>query len=566
MRIERLVLKNFRSHTETVLEFDRYNFLRGPNASGKSSIQMALEYLLTGRCVMTDAAGRGVESLIRAGEKELEVSATLAGGHKICRRRSGKSQIVEIDGRKTPVDVAEAFLAKQIGRPELLSAVLNVDRFVEMSAAEQVRLLAQAVPADRTALPADISEALRALNEPEPRSVGVAEMDFAYRHYRELLAEAAHTLDGLEQTAKPDTTELPPALEVESKLQELRQEKERLMGQAQNAEQCWQNAQPRSSLAPKQSEMVPSEEARAAGLQRELDELNTEHKIIGLWITAIEKANGCCPTCGQAIGQVTKTERVHALRDRREELEALMQGTREELLDCSGAACAESPQESSFLHALRSDVLEGRLAILTERIAKAERVLERIRQVQTTKEKWEAGEEEKLRLQSRVNYLQKLVSYFAPEGPATAASRNGIRSVVDNVNQYLGVFGYACNLSFDPYEINVRVDKTASFGLAVKQLSESERFRFGVAFQVALAMATGLRFVVIDRADALDVERRRMLTSLLVRDELDQAVILATGEAAPPALAPPEVRFLDLTKCVNDSEHAGKNGSTAGSA
>lgn len=38
MKIVRLVLKNFRSHQETVLELDRFNFVRGPNGCGKSSI------------------------------------------------------------------------------------------------------------------------------------------------------------------------------------------------------------------------------------------------------------------------------------------------------------------------------------------------------------------------------------------------------------------------------------------------------------------------------------------------------------------------------------------------
>ncbi len=78
-----LTLKNFRSHQEAVLELDRFNFIRGPNGCGKSSIQMALEYLFTGRCEMTDAAGRGAEALIRARAKELEVSAILENGDMI---------------------------------------------------------------------------------------------------------------------------------------------------------------------------------------------------------------------------------------------------------------------------------------------------------------------------------------------------------------------------------------------------------------------------------------------------------------------------------------------------
>lgn len=49
-----------------------------------------------------------------------------------------------------------------------------------------------------------------------------------------------------------------------------------------------------------------------------------------------------------------------------------------------------------------------------------------------------------------------------------------------------------------------------------------------MAFQIALAMAMGLRFVVTDRADLLDKERRRTLTVLLLNSKLDLAVVDAT--------------------------------------
>jgi len=60
MRILTLTLKNFRSHQKTVLDLDRFNFVRGTNGCGKSSIQMALEYLFTGRCDMTMRPAEGL--------------------------------------------------------------------------------------------------------------------------------------------------------------------------------------------------------------------------------------------------------------------------------------------------------------------------------------------------------------------------------------------------------------------------------------------------------------------------------------------------------------------------
>ena len=115
MRITTLTLKDFCSHTETVLELDRYNFIRGPDGCGKSSIQMALEYLFTGRGQMTDAAGRGAEALIRTGTKELEVLVTLENVETIRRRRTQRSHVVELNGKRVPVDAAEALLEKRFG-------------------------------------------------------------------------------------------------------------------------------------------------------------------------------------------------------------------------------------------------------------------------------------------------------------------------------------------------------------------------------------------------------------------------------------------------------------------
>src|SRR5260370_7349571 len=181
MRILTLTLKNFRSHQETILDLDRFKFVRGPNASGKSSIQMALEYLFTGRCEITDDAGRGAESLIRTGAKELEVSATLGGGETICRRRTPRSHIVELDGNRVPVDAAEASLEKRFGSADVLSALLNAGRFVEMSEAQQKRLLAQGVDAGEAEIPEDIVNALRAMNQAQPTLTSIPAPQASHR-------------------------------------------------------------------------------------------------------------------------------------------------------------------------------------------------------------------------------------------------------------------------------------------------------------------------------------------------------------------------------------------------
>ncbi len=298
MRILTLTLKNFRSHHETVLELDRFNFIRGPNGCGKSSIQMALEYLFTGRCELTDAAGRGAEALIRAGAKELEVSATLEDGETICRRRTPRSHIVEINRRRVPVDAAKTFIAKRFGSADVLSVVLNTGRFIGMSEAERKRLLAQVADAGGADISQEIFDTLRSTDGAPPR-----------------------------------------------------------------------------------------------------------------------------PTCPADVEAI-----------------------------------------QSQLHDLRTEV----------------------------------------------NSVLRTLGHLEKPGLPSA--------------------------------------------LPLKQQSKSEQFRLGIAFQIAVAAVTGIRFTVIDSADILDKERRKMLTRLLLTSELDQAIVLATSEEAPPSTVPDGVKFLDLGEGLKPSE------------
>src|SRR5713226_8432470 len=120
------------------------------------------------------------------------------------------------------------------------------------------------------------------------------------------------------------------------------------------------------------------------------------------------------------------------------------------------------------------------------------------------------------------------------------------RSFTEDLNRHLAGFGFTCKIALEPFEIRLSPSKDNHLSLSLKHLSESEQFRFGVAFQIALAIVTGLRFVVIDRADVLDKEKRKMLTSLLLNSKLDQAIVLATSDEVPPLGVPQGVKFLSL--------------------
>jgi chromosome segregation ATPase len=581
MKIPRLVLKNFRSHQDTVLELDRFNFIRGPNGSGKSSIQLALEYLFTGRCELTDAAGRGAEALIRSGEKELEVSATLESGETLCRRRTPRSQIVEVNGKRVPLDAAETFLTKQFGSLDVLSAVLNADRFVEMSEAEQQRFLAQLVEAGKVEIPPEISDALRAIDEKPPRLASVADVEAAHRRFYELRTEAGRTLKALGLMEKRDVpSDLPSVQEVRSRLEELRQQKERLIAQKAESDACWQNAQARLKqvqaeieeasseiLSPSQEQellQLESQRSHAEQLHQELAELLAEQRTVENALATARGLKDKCPTCGQPISATAKATEVETLGARFSDIEALIQGAREELNEFGDSEVATSrleshrralarraklAEEQSLVQAVQKPGvadLESRMTILAERINKGERVLEKAQQGHSAQQAWEAHVREKSNLERRVGLLDQLVEFLGPNGAMMAQASGRIGSFAHTLNTHVAAFGYACNFALDPFEIQVISSPADHSGFSLKQISESERFRFSIAFQLAVATVAGIRFVVIDRADVLDKEKRKLLTTLLLNSNIEQAIVLATGEEGTSPQVPEGVRFLRL--------------------
>ena len=578
MRIRQLILKNFRSHRETLLDLDRFNFIRGANGCGKSSIQMALEYLFTGRCRLTDGAGRGAEALIRIGEKELEVSATLEGGETISRRRTRKSQMVEINGKRVPVDTAESFLTKHFGPTDTLAAVMNVGHFGEMSETEQRRALAQMIAAGKTDILDEIRHALRDINEEMPRLESVTDIEAAYKRFCDLHAEAIFALKDSVQPEKCAT--LSASQRVES-AQELPRVPQQQMGWLallkSDADTCWRNAQPASRQADEEMDYslleIPSlwEDEQlhqgdsptecAKELRRNLADLAAEREAVQASLTVRQNLKDECPTCGQAISETAKVKAIDAVREKLTDLQGDIQRAREELNcygDPEGAASSPADHHRALAeqrHLLGSEFggpatrkpdaakVGGR-----ERTNGGERVDVKRPQPEIAKECREAYASEKSALDQKLSILDQLIEYFGPNGSIMKQAGSQMELFKEKLNSQLAALGYRCRLTLEPFEIRVGSCAFGEPGLLLKQLSESECFRFGIAFQIALAAVTGIRFVVIDRADVLDRPRRRELTALLLSNEIDQAIVLATGEEPAPLSVPAGVKFIDLAQ------------------
>jgi len=237
---------------------------------------------------------------------------------------------------------------ERFGSADVLSAVLNAGRFIEMSEAEQKRFLAQMVEARKMDIPDEIGDALRAPNEEAPRFASVGDVEAAYRRFYELRTEANRSLKALGQMEKPDTpSDLPTVQEVKGKLEDLRQQRERLVAEKADAAASWENAQERliqvraeieevssEILSPCQEQallQLESQRSHAEKLRQELTGLIAEQKAIETSLAALQGLKGKCPACRRPISEELKTKEMEALRERFADLEGLIQGAKEEL-------------------------------------------------------------------------------------------------------------------------------------------------------------------------------------------------------------------------------------------
>ncbi len=142
------------------------------------------------------------------------------------------------------------------------------------------------------------------------------------------------------------------------------------------------------------------------------------------------------------------------------------------------------------------------------------------------------------------------MKYFGADGELRPLLvGNKLTGFNDAINKVLERFEFSCVMNLEPFGIVVTTGAQSAQPRQLDQLSESEAFRFGVAFQIALAEATGVKLVVIDRADLLLPGVQRFLNAALMESDLDQAFILAAKEDLELKQLPPTgVKIFDLEK------------------
>lgn len=601
MKIDTLKLTAFRSHRNTELSLARINIVKGRNAAGKSSLQMAIEYALTGRCALTDGAGRGAEALIQHGAQQFAVELTMSHGATIQASHSkADGTLIVIDHATHPAagKQAQKWIEDWYGPLPVLSAVLNAGRFLEMSATEQKALLANALASEPVSMDAEILKLGAGVIPGLLSKVDSATVvDGLHKQCYDLRTQVNRDLKHLGVLTAPEIpADMPNAATVSERITKITSERNQVVAQRAKKmaeyeaarQQGERSAERRRHLDTQrrqtEGETIATSEdlaklqklaaraKEAAQLDAGIAELQRKVNSGYDMVTSLKGAQQAkdCPTCGRpmegqdnraAIAQMEEKE----LPQLQEQLKAA-QTTRMKLGDPATAAerlerHRQAMERLGEIHAELETLApsaavdppdltaeDGSIRALDKRLAKGREVEQQVLKLEGAKKHYDETARLKQVLATKAEALERLVEYFGDKGPLKAALVGGrMPAFRERINQVLERFGFSCAFELEPYLLQVQTIDGAHLR-DLRQLSESEAYRFGIAFQIALAEATNVRLVIIDRADILQPDARRFLTEALMASELAQAIVLVTGE---PTGEYPEIRDVKFIELVN---------------
>lgn len=593
MYIKTLHIKNWRSHSATSFTFGKFNLLRGPNNSGKSSVAQAIEYVLTGRCAGLTENGAGADKYLTLGRKgggaEIEAHIAVNKGLQYTLKRTrtpstGSLTLSNGSGQPIAGRQAEEFLGELGLEKDAVSAALRAGRFLALSKDAQKELLADVLkPADAN-VPEEIREALGlyftvggAANA--PATMGLETVRALEKSSITTRAECTAALRELgEPEAVPERpADQPTASQCMKRLDGLRMEQNSLVREKQVLQNSWADRvrQGREALAklPQARERVLDNAEEAACLkiienepkiianQELLDRLRFEIAGLEQDIKTASKKAGKCPTCGHAVETEDLITRyqggISARKSRIPTLEGMLPGEPlhkiKETLRAHREAVIEVERLKKLLSELPADEPapdttehDRKIAELEERMKKGQEVVADIVRQESARALYLKVIENRQRLESKREAADKVAKWAGPSGVQATMSGENLPAFVKTMDQTLARFGYSVAIFMEPYSIEIlRIKDGHVTSIDPYLLSESEQYRFSVAFQVALAKVTGIGFVVLDRADVLVGDNRGTLIEALLKSGLDQVFVLASAADRVPVF--PEIKVFDLS-------------------
>ncbi len=582
MKLASINLKSFRSASNLELGCPApVIYVCGRNGAGKSSVREGIRWALRGVCSATDKKGSGWEVLIPGSRTMASAGVQIQYPFvaSVLRTYENGQRALTLDGRQNEITLVQGAIYELMKTtPEFLDACLETSYFLDLHHAESK----------------DFILGLLKIRIPyEGRELTLDEMDALHdRAFKERTGAKAilktHKVPTIPVSSWGDAP--PTVADIESKLAGLTEELRALERTADTSKGKREALQAQLEVVQHHIRRDQQQQAPDPGavprLQTRVDRLLYEiHKaqekarkpvpvpapedrgnvaVVCDNLTAHKPSKGCVldPGVECRTPKIIFTNRVKWYKEREAaeeapeapekvspEPQALTTALQAELVEVraqlrdamSQEASYKAGQESLELRKSEMEALQAQLAslpvgtmaadstqieALRARIAKGKIVLEAVKTYWRDLEAHTKGLQKQAQLQGEVERLEKLVADLGPGGLRVKALEQQVGSFEAEINQVTGAFGWNVSFQISPWDVLVNSRPLEAY-------SESERFRIGIGFQVAVAIVSGLKFMVVDRLDMLDAKNRAMVTKMLITlagKELDQVVILSTRE------------------------------------
>jgi hypothetical protein len=607
MKFKTLAIEGFRSHTKTLLEFERITAIRGENAVGKTTIEDAFGFLLAGRTMSTGANGQGADKLINKDSDKAVITAELEDGVKM------RASLTEKGGRSFQVKNGAL---KELPR-DVWSCLCSTRYFARMRPEEQRGLLSTLVVPPDAEMPAAALEVLGPAFKPSDSVLWDIEQGYSIAF--EQRTDVGRRIRDWREPEKPSDQEIDvegvrEQIRVrQGELDQARERRAAMLGGVEELKALRQAIEKNEEMQREKLDDAKSEHARAStdllsaetmerlkGLAAKKPEYTRLSKLLiqqiaeaNLAVTAVEKAGeiekhaGKCPTCGQAVTEEVltaiyqplidangraqrardetqaklreldvadgefrdaefKLERHNEAKVKIKRLDAKIEAAEYELEKLAGQRKELDGEDSAIPAAVDTTEVDALIADLERRIERGWTIHTDASRAQQRRADYEAAWATRKELDVEKARLDRACEVLGPKGVRVQMLEKYVREFAGNMNGILMTWGYTIDLSLEPYTFRLERSgpHAGKWQIDLDMLSESEKLRFGIGFQIALAIHLGVGFVVIDQMDMLDLASRRALFNWLLSDErIEQAVLLVTDEKLEAPAAPGTVFY-----------------------
>ena len=569
----KVTLSNFRSFEAAEFDLAGLTVVHGPNGSGKSSLLQSLATTVLGRNAWTDRAGRGLAGQIREGAAEavlrVEGFPTANGEAALARTITHGTQTLEVEGFAGNSSAQQKALLDRIGAAEgIVSLALGVERFIDIPTKDQTEILARVtgrgltmedIEAHFARHGIDLGEACLHFAD-EAETITADDLELAYKSAFQTRAGTKKRLSDLEARAKvavpPPTPGAIKEPEIRKRLADLESKERDLLEEATRAREAERirEAGVSPKEIPKLKKIHDDLVARIEPMASRLREVEEEKNIPTLGFDPAQGfpapagvtcpiLAGCCVADPFRFEKAAK-EAAATLAARRKGIEAaksLAERLRNELgrltKEVGGIreriSLAETLAKTGEPTRPLAEIEAG-LAEIRARLAKGREILLDARAASRAV----AVDHEALSTaRAEVALLEKICAALAPDarGSLVAGRAKEALALIARRIEEITVGEYSAEISLAP-DLAICISRRGHYeSQPLASLSTSERLRADIVLRDAISVASGVRVLVVDDADALDeASLIETLAYLSSRADAYDAILVGLAATVPP--------------------------------